>query len=155
MDIFLSYLQGVIEILGSIVLALVFSRVKIKWGRTAIVAAIIAAVIMILRTIPVIFGIHMVACILMIFIFIVMKTTANKSLAFISVFASFVCLGVIEYSLNQLFIYLGLLHIEDVTEASSIWMMMGYMQAVLMNIIAIILQLFVEPLNDWKNNNGT
>jgi len=150
MDIVLVYIQGIIEILGSISLALVFCRVEIKWRRILLAAAVIAAFMLVLRNIPIIFGIHLIAGLLMIFMLIIMKTEANKSLVFISVFASFFCLAAIEFSLNQLFISLDILHIEDATETSNVWMIMGYIQAVLMNVLAVVLQLILKPRNSWK-----
>ncbi len=155
MDIVLSYVQGIIEVLGSIALALVFSRVRIKWVKTTLTAAVIAAVMIGIRNLPVVFGIHMVAGIIMTFIFIISVTTADKSRAFIAVFASFLVLGVIEYSISWMLFRLNLLHIEDVGEVRSLWMLEGYIQAVLMNIIAVVLQIFLRPVYDWKNDNGT
>ncbi len=150
MDLVLTYIQGVLETLGLIFLALVIARVKIKWRNTIIAAIVITAVVLAIRNMPVVFGMHLPVSILMIFIFITTMTDAPKSLVFMSVFVGFLCLATIEYSLNQLFISLGLLHLEDVAETSSVWMMIGYIQAVLMNILAVLLQLTLKPQNSWK-----
>jgi len=150
----LNYVQGLIEILGSILLALVFSRVKIIWGRTTVAAAVIAAMMLLIRHLPIVFGIHIAAGVLMIFLFIVWSTNANKSLVFLAVFASFFCLATIEFCLNQVFMYLNVLQIDDATRNSKIWLIMGYVQAVLMVVLALLLRMVLKPVNYWKSEVG-
>lgn len=150
MDIVLAYIQGIIETMGLVLLVLVFSRVDIKWGRTITAAIVITAVALIIRALPIVFGMHLAVSIILIFLFVINVTKAPKSLVFISVFASFFCLAAAEYSLNHIFISLGILRIEDVAEASNIWMIMGYIQAILLNILAVLLQLILKPKHSWK-----
>ncbi len=154
MDIVLTYIQGIIEVLGLISLVLVFSRVNIKLGRTIAVAMIIAGITLAIRALPIVFGMHLAVSVILIFLFITIMTNSPKSLVFLSVFGSYLCLAAIEFSLNQLFISLDILHIEDVTETSKIWLMMGYIQAVLMNILAVLLQMILKPKYSWKTKVG-
>lgn len=150
MEILLVYGQGILEALGAIALTLVFSRVKISWGTTIVVAFLVAVVVVGIRSLPIVFGIHMLVSIVIIFAYITLMTDAPKTTVFISVFASFFCLAIMEYSLNQIFINLKLLHTQDVVESSRVWMMMGYMQGILMNILAVFLQQILKPQNSWK-----
>lgn len=150
MDIVLAYMQGIIEVLGLVLLVLVFSRVSIKWGRTIFAAIVITAITLTIRALPIVFGMHLAVSIILIFLIITKMTNAPKSLVFLSVFGGYLCLAATEFSLNQLFISMDILHIEDVTEASNIWMIMGYIQAILLNIIAVLLQLILKPKHSWK-----
>lgn len=151
MEIILNYIQGILETLGLLLVALTLCRVKIRFRSTIIAAVFITAAVLAIRNAPLIFGIHVVFSIVMIFIFIITMTDVAKSNAFVSVFAGFLFLALIEYILNQLFINLSLLSIEDATGNSNVWMIMGYIQAGLLNLMAIILQRVLEPVNRWKS----
>ncbi len=154
MELIVAYIQGILETMVLVCFTQVFSRVRIRWGRTIIASMVISITVLLIKTLPIEPGVHIVVSVLMIFLFIVKMTRVPKPHVFIAVFASLLCLATFEYGFNLLFISLDFLHPEDVSETSHVWMIMGYVQAVLMNLLAVLLQLFLKPRNDWKSKTG-
>jgi hypothetical protein len=153
--IVLQYLQAIIEILGLFSFSLALSHVNIKWKKCIIPAMVLAALVLIIRNLPVVFGMHILVIVIMMFIFITKMTQAPKHMVFLSIFVSIFFLAILEFCVNQLFIGIGLMPVNDAPEKGNMWLLMGYTQAILMNILAILIQLLWKPRYSWKSEAGS
>jgi len=146
----LFYLQGIPEIAGIVACGLALARVKLRWGVILVVAGALAVVIYIIRSMPVTFGLHTVAAILLCTIFIARFTRVPPSLSFTVVFASSAIMAFLELTVYKLFAYLhqdsSRLIANDYT-----WMWIGLPQAFIMIAIALAIAKYCKPQDGmWK-----
>lgn len=145
MLIIFDYLQGILETLGIIVLALSFSRVRINWAKALLAAAIIAAVIICIRMLPFTLGFHLPISVLLVFLTVAKMFNVPLTRAFIAVFASVLGLVALEMLVNEITLYFDIVESTDIVTNSNIWLVIGFLQAAILNGLAIIIQLFYKP----------
>lgn len=150
-QILLFYLQGIPEMTGVVACGLALARVKLRWGVILAFACVLATIIYIIRSLPVTFGLHSVAAILLTALLIARFTQVPLSTSFIASFASFVLLALLEVSVYEL---VGrLLNIESSYLAFTPYtrMLMGLPQAIILIVIAPVIARYRKPLEGmWK-----
>jgi len=139
------YLQGIVETMGIIALALSFSKVRIQWVKALLAAAIIAAVIICIRMLPFTLGFHLPISVLLVFLTVAKIFGVPLSRAFITVFASVLVLVALEMIVNEVALHFNIVQDTDILTNSSIWLAIGFLQAVLLNGLAIVIQSFYKP----------
>lgn len=151
MGILLNFLQGIIESMGIIACSLAMLRVPLYWKRIFVLAIVMTAVIFSIRALPISYGIHMLAGIICLFFFIVKTTAASPSRAFMAVFTSVVILSVLEFSIHESFFTITGYAPDTFIDSDLLWSELGMIQAVLMNLTAILIKRFIKPYEGkWR-----
>lgn len=150
METLLFFLQGIPEIAGIVACSLALARVKLRWGIIFVFAGILTVVIYIIRNLPVTFGLHTVAGILLCALFMVLFTKVSPSKAFTVVFASGAVLALLELVVNTLFTFLRSETGRFISNGD-MWMSAGFTQAFIMIVIALAIARFGKPMEGmWK-----
>ncbi len=144
-------LQGVPEIAGIVACSLALAGVKLRWGVILAFAGILVTVIYMIRHMPVTFGLHTVAAILLCALLIVRFTMVPPSTSFIAVFISSAVLGVLEVSVYELFLLLLNIEFSYFVFTPYTRMLIGLPHALIMIVIALVIPRYRKPLEGmWK-----
>ncbi|AGL00488.1 hypothetical protein [Desulfoscipio gibsoniae] len=147
----LFYLQGIPELAGIIACSLALARVKLRWGVILAFASILTIVIYIIRNMPVTFGLHTVAFILLCVLFIAKATRVPPSTSFVVVFAGYAILSLLELTIHELFIFLLQAEVSQLISDEYTWLLIGLPQAFIMIAIALVIAKYRKHLEGmWK-----
>ncbi len=150
-EVLLFCLQGIPEVSGIIACSLALARVKLRWGLILVFAGVLVMVTYMIRHMPVTFGLHTVAGILLIVLFIVLFTRVPPSTSFIVVFITYAVLALLEVSVYELF---GrLLNIESSYFVFNPYtrMLIGLPHSLIMIVIALVIPRYRRSLEGmWK-----
>lgn len=147
----LFFVQAIPEVTGVIALSLALARVPLVWVRIIPTATVLAVIIFILRSLPIAFGMHMIAGSLLLVVFISKLTTVSPTKSFIVVFASGVTLAFFELLIHEPLFAITKLELEAAITDNLVWTLLGLPQAVLMILMAIIISRYFKPLKDaWR-----
>ncbi|SFG93422.1 hypothetical protein SAMN05660649_03204 [Desulfotomaculum arcticum] len=151
LQILLFFVQGIPEIAGVVACSLALARVKLRWRVILVFASILTVIIYIVRSLPFTFGLHTLAGILLITLFIARTTRVPPSTSFMVSFVSFALLALLEVPLNELFSILIKVDINQLISDTYTWMLTGLSQAVIMIAIALLVSKYRKPLEGmWK-----
>jgi hypothetical protein len=151
MDILYFFIQSIPESMGLVAMSLALGRVSQKWGHIFIGGALIAVIAYIVRSLQGTFGFHLPVMIFVLFILLVKFTTLKPSRAIIAVFTSFFTLALLEYLVSGAFFAYSHMDPQQVLADLPLWTALGIVQAVLLNVIAVILARFLKPSKGaWK-----
>lgn len=152
MEKFLLFLmQGIPESMGYVALSLALAGVPLRWGRIMAAGTVLCVIFFIIRALPVTFGLHTVAGMLLLAIFITKTTSVPPSKSFIVVFASFATLALLELTLCELFFKITKLDFQTTISNYLLWKLVSLPQAVLLIIIAVLISKFKKPVQGaWK-----
>lgn len=95
-------LQGIPESAGIIACSLALARVELRWGVILTASVILTLFIYTIRNMPLTFGLHTVASILISAVFIAKATKVPPSRSFMAVLTGFVILAMFELPFNRL-----------------------------------------------------
>jgi len=145
-EILLFCVQGIPEVSGIVACSLALARVKLRWGVILVFAVILVMVTYMIRHMPVTFGLHTVAGILLCALFIILLTRVPPSTSFIVTFASYAVVALLEVSVYELF---GrLLNVEF---SYLVFKLIGLPHALIMIVIALVIPRYRKPLEGmWK-----
>lgn len=147
----LAFLQGVLETSGIVALSLALASVPLRWKLIGAAGTVLTLVVYAIRALPVAFGLHSIACVLLLVYFIAKTTRVSVVKSFIAVFTSFVTLALLELLTHEVFFALMNLDPQDVLSNYTLWKLLGLPQAVLLIILAIIVSKFKKPVQGaWK-----
>ncbi len=150
-EILLFCVQGIPEVSGIIACSLALARVKLRWGMILVFTGILVMVTYMIRHMPVTFGLHTVAAILLIALFIVLFTRVPPSTSFIVVFATYAVLALLEVSVYELFGRLLNIESSHFTFNPYTRMLIGLPHALMMIVIALVIARYRKPLEGmWK-----
>ncbi len=136
---------------GVVACGLALARVKLRWRVILAFACVLATVIYIIRNLPVTFGLHSVAAILLMALLIARFTRVPLSTSFITAFAGFALLALLEVSVYE--IVGQLLNVESSYFVFTPYtrMLIGLPQAIILIVIAPIIARYRKPLEGmWK-----
>lgn len=144
-------LQGTIETSGLIALSLALAKTPVLWGRVIPVAILVTIVIWIIRLLPVTFGLHMIAAML-IYIFLIVRTTHNTiPKAFVVVLASISVLALLEMSISSLYFIVTKTTPEQVIANDLMWKLLGLPQGVILILLSLLVSRIIRPAQGmWK-----
>ncbi len=140
-EILLFCVQGIPEMMGIMACSLALARVTLRWGVILAFAGILVSVIYMIRHMPVTFGLHTVAAILLCALLIVWFTMALPSASFIAVFATYAVLAVLEVSIYELF---G--RFINIGSSYLVFKLIGLPQGVILIVIALVIPRYRKPL---------
>ncbi|OPY58196.1 MAG: hypothetical protein A4E55_01091 [Pelotomaculum sp. PtaU1.Bin035] len=147
----LFFMQGIPESIGLISFCLALAGVPLRWKIIIAVGMVLTTIVLILRSLPLAYGLHTVA-ITLLMAFVITKITripAAKSL--IAAFASICVLAIMELAINNLFFSITKLEQQAVISNNLLWELLGLPQAILMIIFAVIIPKFKKPIEGaWK-----
>jgi len=144
-------IAGIPEMMGSLAMSLALAHVPLRWGRIALVGSFISLTIFIIRDIYGLVGFHLLAVILLMFIFLIMTTRVSTSLGFLVVFISVAVVALVELAVQEPFLYLSGMQTEQVIQNQTIWTMLGITQGLIMIFLACIVRKLSRPKKDmWK-----
>ncbi len=150
-EILLFCVQGIPEAMGIMACSLAFARVELRWGMILAAAGILVTVIYMIRHMPVTFGLHTVAAILLYVLLIVRFTRVPPSTSFIAVFASIAVLALLEVSAYELFRRLLNIEYRQFMFYQYVRTLIGLPQALIMIVIALVISRYRKPLEGmWK-----
>lgn len=151
LETLLFFMQGIPETTGIVACSLALARVKLRWGVILAFSSVLAVVIYIIRNLPVTFGLHTVAAILLCALFIARVARVPPSTSFMVVFASFAVLLLVEVPMNELFIIILNTEIRNVISDYFLWKLTGLPQAILLITVALLTSKYRKPLEGmWR-----
>lgn len=144
-------LQGIPEMVGVIGISLALAGVTQRWGRILLAGTLLAILIFLIRLLPIPFGLHSVAGVLLLTVLIIKTTSVPPSRIFISVFASFAILAVLEIAVHEMFFFITKLNPYEVIANYPLWIKLGMPQAILLVVFALLFARFKQPQKGaWK-----
>lgn len=147
----LFFVQGIPEIAGVVACSLALARVKLRWGVILVFASILTVLIYIIRNLPITFGLHTVAGILLCTLFIVRGTRVSPSTSFIVSFAGFALLALLEVIMYELIGNILNTEISQLLLNEYTRMLIGLPQALIMVAIALLISKYIKHLEGmWK-----
>lgn len=151
LETLLFFMQGIPETIGLVSCCLALARVKLRWKVIIPFACIMTLVIYLLRSLPVIFGLHTIIGILFYALFITIATKIPPSLSFVVSFAGFALLALLEVLMNELFVDLLKMEVSQLISDTYAWMLIGLSQAIIMIAIALLVSKYRKPLEGMWN----
>lgn len=150
-QVFLFLLHGIPEITGLLACSLALARVDFRWGIIIAAACVFAAIIYLVRSLPLTFGLHTVIAILLYALFIAKATRVPPSTSFMVVFATMTFLFLVEVPMSVLYVALLETGISKFLTAEVIWHLAGLPQAILLITGALFISKHRKPLQDmWR-----
>ncbi len=150
-EFLLFYVQGILETMGIMACSLALARVTLRWGVILAFAGILVTVIYMIRHMPVTFGLHTVAAILLCALLIVRFTMVPPSTSFIAVFASISVMALLEVSVYELFELLLNIEYRHFVFSQYTRKLIGLPHALIMIVIALVISMYRKPLEGmWK-----
>lgn len=144
-------IAGIPEMMGAVAMSLALARVPFKWGRIALVGSFVAVIIYIMRDVYGLVGVHLLAGILLMFIFLIMTTRVATSVSLMVVFVSTAVVALVELAIQEPFLYFSGMQIEQLVQNQTIWTLLGITQGVVMILLALVVRKIVKPKQDmWK-----
>ena len=144
-------MQGIPESIGLISLSLALAGVQFLWVRIILAGTVFSIFMFIIRALPFTFGMHTVAGMLLLVIFIAKTTRVPLSRCFIAVFISFATLAVLELIICELFFAITKLNFQAVISNYFLWKLVSLPQAVFLIIFAVLISKFKKPVQGaWK-----
>ena len=151
MKLLIFFLQGIPESMGVVAVSLALAGVKLRWRIIAVSGSVIALFLFIIRALPLTFGIHTIAGLLLVVIFLNYTTTVSTSKALLVSFITLGMLAIMEILVLEP--YFALTHLTLAEAQSNVlhWSLLGLLQAVLLNLAAILIAVVRKKKKDeWK-----
>lgn len=139
--------QAIPEEWGLVAAALAVMRLPLNWRRIAFVGTVLAVSAIILRQLPVAFGIHTVLLIFLLVLYLRMATGAALSLTFKGAITSFVVLVVAEIFFSQLLLTLTEVPIEQVAVQPWLTVLFTLPQVGVLFVFALLMD-----RRNWRKN---
>ncbi|MGI6492509.1 MAG: hypothetical protein ACOX0T_08910 [Pelotomaculum sp.] len=151
MNLGLFLLQGIPEMTGLVGLSLALAGIPLRWGRIIAAGTVLALFLYFVRLLPITFGLHTIAGILLLFFLIIRATNIQPSKALIAVFGSLVIIAVLELTLQEAFFSITKFNRDEIIANSPYWLGLGLLQGILMIFFAFIAARFKQPQKGvWK-----
>jgi hypothetical protein len=143
--------QAIPESTGMIAFSLALVRVRLRWGIILAAGSVFSVIIYFLRELPVSYGLHTVASMLILAVFIGKITKVSPSRSFAAVFICFALLMLLESVILQATACLLHSEIQYIMSDYLLWRITGLPQALLLNIAAVLISRYRKPLEGmWK-----
>ncbi|WP_104370859.1 hypothetical protein [Desulfocucumis palustris] len=147
----LFFMQGIPETVGVCAFSLALTRVKLRWGVIFSAGLVVTAIMLALRSMPITFGLHTVASILLWTLFIASATKVPPSKSFMAVFTSMGLLALLESSIYEVAVKILNEGVEKLMSNAFLWKLTGLPQAIVMIAMALLISRFRRPLEGmWK-----
>ncbi|TYO95322.1 hypothetical protein [Desulfallas thermosapovorans] len=151
MNDILFLLQGIPETIATTGLSLAFARIPLRWVPIAIGGAIISIIGSAIKLLPFALGLHTIAVLLMIVLFISKTTRTSPVKSFIVTISSILILILLELVIHLAISKLTHLNLQTAATDQLLWILIGLPQAIIVFILALLISKINKPvLNGWK-----
>ncbi|MCG9966661.1 hypothetical protein L9W92_01140 [Pelotomaculum terephthalicicum JT] len=149
--ILLFFMQGIPEVMGIVAFGLALARVPLRWGIIAVAGTSLTIIIYAIRSVQITFGIHTVAAIVLLAVFIIKTTRTIPKYSFVAALASLTTLIALELIIEKLFLFITKLDQQVFVSNYLLWKLVGLPQAILMILFAVIISKYTAPDSDaWR-----
>ena len=144
-------LQGTLEMTGAVAFSLALAGIPLHWKRIVPAGVALAAVIYVLRQLPVPFGVHTIAGLLLMVFFIAKSTNVSATRSFVVVFISGVTLALLEIFIYDFLFAITKVEPQVAMANKALWSLFGLPQAVILILLAFLTSRYKKPIQDaWK-----
>ncbi len=151
LDLLAFFLQGTLEMTGLIALSLALAGVPLRWKRIVPAGVALAVIIYVLRQLPVPFGVHTIAGLLLIVFFIAKSTNVSATRSFVVVFISGVTLALLELLIVESLFALTKIEADVAVSKNVMWSLFGLPQALILIFLALLVARYKKPVQGaWK-----
>jgi len=149
--ILLFFMQGIPEVMGIVAFSLALARVPLRWGIIAAAGTALTVIIYVIRSLQITFGLHTVAGILLLAVFIKKTTRTTPTYSFVAAFASLTVLTIVELFIEKLFLFITKLDQQVFVSNYLLWKLVALPQAILMILFAVMISKYKAPDRDaWR-----
>ncbi len=149
--VILSFVQGVLEIVGEIAFGLALAGIPLRWNIIALAGSIFTIIILFIRSLNLTFGLHTVLLIILLTLFYAYATYLTPSTCLLISFCSVAVLISLEFAVHELFFSLTKLPLDYVLSNNLLWMLLGIPQAVILIALAALISKFRKKCEKgWK-----
>ncbi|MEW6426106.1 MAG: hypothetical protein AB1523_15455 [Bacillota bacterium] len=144
-------LQGTLEMTGAVAFSLALAGVPLRWKRIVPVGVALAAIIYVLRQLPVPFGVHTIATLLLMVFFISKTTNVSTTRSFIVVSTSMIALALLEILIYESLFALTKIKADVAVSNNVLRSLFGLPQAIIMIFLALLIARYKKPAQGaWK-----
>jgi hypothetical protein len=144
-------MQGIPESSGLIAFSLSLVRVKLRWGIILAAGFVFTVITYLLRELPVTFGLHTVAGLLMLAVFISKATKVLPSRSLAAAFISFALLALLEAVMYEASARLLHMEIKDIISDYLLWKITALPQGLLLIAAALLISWYRKSVEGmWK-----
>jgi len=149
--ILLFFMQGIPEVMGIVAFSLALARVPLRWGIIALAGTSLTIIIYVIRSVQITFGIHTVAAIVLLAVFIIKTTRTSPINGFVAAFSSLTILTIVELFIEKLFLFITKLDQQVFVSNDLLWKLVALPQAILMILFAVIISKYIAADRDaWR-----
>ncbi|SFG93401.1 hypothetical protein SAMN05660649_03203 [Desulfotomaculum arcticum] len=138
-EFLLFLMSGTVESVGLIACCLAVASVKLRWKIIMTIAPIFTVIIYLIRHIPVTFGLHTIAGILLLVMFMTKATRVPPSSSFLVSFVGFAILGLLERLIMELSAIVLKADISIIMSDYLLWKGLGLLQGMLLVLMALLI----------------
>ncbi len=150
MKLLMFFLQGIPESMGVVAVSLALAAVPLRWRIIATSGSVLALILFTLRSLPLTFGIHTIAGLLLVVIFLNYTTTVSTSKALLVSVITLGMLAIMEILVLEPYFALTHLTLEEAQSNVMQWSLLGLLQALLLNLVAILISVVrKEKKDEW------
>lgn len=142
-----SFLQAAPESAGLIALSLALAGVPLCWGRILVFGSIMTLLVLLIRSLPVSFGLHIIVGILLIVIYLIKTTNVRPVNCFFAVFVSYTTLAVLELIAWKIILSMGV--DPELLLVNPAWKLLGLIQVMPLILLAIITSKLKKPARNY------
>jgi hypothetical protein len=109
----------------------------LRWGRIMAAGTVITLIIYLIRLLPITFGLHTVAAMLLLALFIIKTTNAPATRIFLGIFAGCSILAILETAIFEAFVFFTKMDPVKVISNKLLWTELGMLQSFMLIFFAI------------------
>jgi len=145
------FLQGILELTGTVAFSLASARVPLLWGRIIAVGTSLTVIVYIVRSLQTTFGLHTVILLLLLAFFIRKTTYTTHVKSYMAAFLSIITLTLLELIIFKLYFLLTKSNPNEVISNVILWKLLGLPQGILLIIFAKLITKYKKPNKDaWR-----
>lgn len=139
-------LQGLLEMTGTVGLALVLARAPFSWKRAFVAGVGLFVLVQIARHLPLFFGFHTLVGLLALTVYLVRVECVSLPGSFMAAFISLFALALVEFAANQTILSILRIDVQTAAVSRETWTLMGLPQGIIMVFLAWGLGKVIKPL---------
>lgn len=135
-------------------MSLAYARVPLRWRYIFVAGALLAGVNYFIRALPFTFGFHIPIMMFIVYFLIIKFTKVTLSRTIIALFSSLATMALLEYVVSNTSFALINLDPQDIIADKRLWAIIGIVQAVILNMIALLVARILKPVEGaWRNES--
>lgn len=151
---FYFFLQGIPECMGMVALSLAYARVPLRWDHILVAGILIAVVNYLIRSLPFTFGFHIPVMMFIIYFLVIKFTNTTLSRTIIALFSGLATMALLEFVVSNTSFALIKLDPQDIIANERLWAIIGIVQAIILNMIAVFVSRILKPVEGaWRNES--